>query len=208
MVKKALRLLLSLARRPGLQRSLVALLVYTLVAFVALYPVPLRLNSVIAGFTARDGWEHTWWLWFARRLLLEGRGLGDLYLLNHPAGLQHPYQWSLVSFSLIALPLASLFSPAAAFNLMVLCSFALGGLAAYHLCRELTGSHWAALVGGAGRRGRRPSRGTNHQTSCCSRSSRSGLIRVSMVTGPAKPIRCNSRNTLSHGMIPSNGNRC
>jgi hypothetical protein len=126
-----------------------ALSIYTLATLVMLYPVPLRLNSVLAGFTGRDGWEHAWWLWFARRLLLEGRGLDDLYLLNHPVGLTHPYQWSLVCLSLIALPLESLFSPAATFNLMVLGSFVLGGLAAYHLCRELTRNHWAAVVGGA-----------------------------------------------------------
>jgi hypothetical protein len=116
---------------------------------VVFYPVPFRLNSVLAGFTARDGWEHAWWLWFARRLMLQGRGLNDLYLLNHPAGMQHPYQWSLACFSLIALPLASLFSPAATFNLMVLGSFVLCGLAAYQLCRYLTHNHWAAIVGGA-----------------------------------------------------------
>nr|HID14449.1 hypothetical protein [Anaerolineae bacterium] len=135
--------------KPKIQGSLTALLIYTLAALVILYPVPFRLNSVLAGFPARDGWEHTWWLWFARRLLLEGRGLDDLYLLNHPVGLQHPYQWSLVCFSLIALPLASLFSPAATFNLMVLTAFVLSGLAAYHLCRELTRNHWASVVGGA-----------------------------------------------------------
>jgi hypothetical protein len=114
-----------------------------------LYPIPFRLNSVIAGFAARDGWQYTWWLWFARRLLLEGRGFGDLYLMNHPVGLQHPYQWSLAYINLIALPLGTLFSPAASFNLMVLASLVLSGLSAYHLCRELTRNHWAALVGGA-----------------------------------------------------------
>jgi hypothetical protein len=137
------------ARGEQVRGSLAALLVYTLAALVIFYPVPFRLNSVLAGFTARDGWEHAWWLWFARRLLLEGRGLNDLYLLNHPAGLHHPYQWALASFSLIASPLASLFSPAATFNLMVLGSFVLCGLAAYHLCRALTHNHWAAIVGGA-----------------------------------------------------------
>jgi hypothetical protein len=113
------------------------------------YPVAFRLNSVLAGFPARDGWQYAWWLWFAKRLLLSGRGLADLHLLNHPVGLQHPYQWSLAYLSLVAVPLESLFSPAATFNLMVLTSFVLSGLAAYHLCRVLTGSHWAAVAGGA-----------------------------------------------------------
>jgi len=148
-MERALRPIRSIARRPGVRGSLIALFVYTLAALVMMYPVPLRLNSVLAGFTARDGWEHAWWLWFAKRLLLEGRGLDNLYLLNHPAGLQHPFQWSLVCLSLVALPLEMLFSPAAAFNLMVLASFVLSGLAAYHLCLALTQNHWAAVVGGA-----------------------------------------------------------
>jgi hypothetical protein len=149
MVRRALRPILSRLSHPGVRGSLIALLIYALLTVVVLYPVPFRLNSTLAGFTYRDGWEHSWWLWFSRRLLLEGRGLDDLYLLNHPVGLQHPYQWSLVCLSMIASPLASLFSPAATFNLMVLGSFVLGGLAAYHLCRELTRNHWAAVVGGA-----------------------------------------------------------
>ena len=134
---------------PKIRGSLVALFIYTLAALVMLYPVPFRLNSVLAGFPARDGWQYTWWLWFARRLLLEGRGLDDLYLLNYPVGLQHPFQWSLMYLSLVAMPLEKLFSPAATFNLMVLASFVLSGLAAYHLCRALTQNHWAAIVGGA-----------------------------------------------------------
>jgi hypothetical protein len=147
-VTRVLRFVLRLAHRPGLRGSLVAFFIYTLVTLVMLYPVPFHLNSVIAGFTGRDGWEHAWWLWFARRLILQGRGLDDLYLLNHPVGLQHPYQWSLACYSLIAFLWSSLFPPAATYNLMVLSSFVLGGLAAYHLCRELTGGHWPAVVGG------------------------------------------------------------
>ena len=148
-MKMALHLTRSLTRRPGVRGSLAALFIYTLAALVMLYPVPFRLNSMLAGFSARDGWQYTWWLWLARRLLLEGRGLDDLYLLNHPVGLQHPFQWSLMYLSLIAIPLETLFSPAATFNLMVLVSLVLSGLAAYHLCRALTQNHWAAIVGGA-----------------------------------------------------------
>jgi hypothetical protein len=148
-VNRVLRPVLRLAHRPGLRGSLVAFFIYTLVTLVMLYPVPFHLNSVIAGFSGRDGWQYTWWLWFAKRLLLERRGFDDLYLMNYPVGLQHPYQWSLAYINLIALPLGTLFSPAASFNLMVLAAFILSGLSAYHLCRELTQSHWAALVGGA-----------------------------------------------------------
>lgn len=134
---------------PGVRSSLGVLLLYTLVALVIFHPVPFRLNTVLAGFDGRDGWEHAWWLWFAKRLTLEGRGLSDLYLLNHPAGLQHPYQWTLTSFSLLASLVGLVLPPAATFNVMALGSFALSGLAAYHLCRELTGRHLAAVVGGA-----------------------------------------------------------
>ena len=136
-------------RRPTLRGSLTALGVYFLATVVVTYPVAFRLNEVIAGFPARDGWQYTWWLWFSRRLLLDGRGLADLHLLNHPVGLHHPFQWTLTYLSALAVPVGSILSPAATFNLMVLASFVLSGLAAYHLCRGLTASHWAALVGGA-----------------------------------------------------------
>jgi hypothetical protein len=136
-------------RRPWVRGSLIAVLAYALVACVVFYPVPFRLNSVLLGFTGRDGWEHAWWLWFAKRLLLSGKGLDDLYLINHPVGLQHPYQWSLVSYSVIASLLGVVFPPAATYNMMALGSFVTSGLAAYHLCRDLTRSHWASLAGGA-----------------------------------------------------------
>jgi hypothetical protein len=136
-------------RRREVQRNVWAIGLYTLATLVITYPVGLRLNAVLAGFPARDGWQYAWWLWFARRLLLEGRGLGQLYLMNHPVGLVHPYQWTLVWLSVLSVPLGSLLSPAATFNVMVLSSFILSGLAAYHLCWALTKNHWAALVGGA-----------------------------------------------------------
>jgi hypothetical protein len=136
-------------RRPWVRGSLIAVLAYTLVACVVFYPVPFRLNSVLLGFTGRDGWEHAWWLWFAKRLLLSGKGLDDLYLINHPVGLEHPYQWSLVSYSVIASLLGVVFPPAATYNVMALGSFVMSGLAAYNLCRDLTRNHWASLVGGA-----------------------------------------------------------
>mgnify|MGYP006283922879 FL=1 len=128
--------------------SLIAAGLYALVALIVFYPVPFRLNSVLAGFSGRDGWEHAWWLWFAKRLMLEGRGLNDVYLLNHPVGLQHPYQWTLASFSLMAGLVGLILPPAATFNTMALGSFVLCGLAAYHLCRELTSDHLAATLGG------------------------------------------------------------
>lgn len=149
MAERIVDYLRDLLRHREVQRNVGAVGLYTLATLVITYPVGLRLNSVLAGFAARDGWQYAWWLWFARRLLLEGRGLGQLYLMNHPLGLCHPYQWSLVWLSVLAVPLGSVLSPAATFNVMVLSSFVLSGLAAYHLCLELTKNHWAALVGGA-----------------------------------------------------------
>ena len=128
--------------------ALTAVALYGLITAVLFYPIPLQLNSVLTGFDGRDGWEHAWWLWFAKHLLLEGRGLNDLYLLNHPVGLQHPYQWSLAAFSLLAGLVGVILPPAATFNVMALGSFVLCGLAAYHLCRHVTGSHLAAIIGG------------------------------------------------------------
>jgi hypothetical protein len=134
-------------RSDEIRGTMGALLVYILAALVIFYPVPFRLRSVIAGFPARDGWQYTWWLWFAKRLLLQGRGLSDLYLMNHPLGLQHPFQWTLIYLSVMALPLEILFSPAATFNLMVLAAYVLSGLIAVDLPAGATGGAYRLLTG-------------------------------------------------------------
>ena len=139
----------TIKQRPGLYGSLFALLVYTLTALLLLYPVPFQLNEVIAGEDRGDAYQYTWSLWWAKKAVLESdKGLARLTLMNHPAGLDHPFMLTMVGVNLAALPFSLLLSPAAAYNSQVLLSFILSGLTMYWLTSELTGDRRAGLVGG------------------------------------------------------------
>ena len=136
-------------RRPGVRWSLVALCVYTLATLAMTYPVPLHLNSVIIGDEGGDAYQYTWSLWWARRAMLDpGERLARLSLMNHPAGISHPFMLTMAGLDLVSLPFSLLFPPPVVYNLLVLLSFALSGLTMYWLCTELAGDRRAGLVGG------------------------------------------------------------
>ena len=135
--------------RPDVRWALVALLVYTLTTLVVMAPIPFRLGSVIAGKEYGDAWQYTWSLWWAKRAILEpGGSLSRIPLMNHPAGVEHPFLLTTVAVSLLALPLGLLLSPAAVYNAQLLLSVILSGMAMYWLCSELVGDRCAAIVGG------------------------------------------------------------
>ncbi len=139
----------TLVRRPGFRWALVALGVYTLTTCLMFYPVPFHLDEVIVGSERGDAYQYTWSLWWAGRAILEpGKGLTHLTLMNHPVGLVHPFMLTLIGVHLTALPFSLLLSPAVAYNLQVLLSFVLSGMAMYWLCSEWTGDRRAGLVGG------------------------------------------------------------
>ena len=138
-----------LLRRPGVRWTLVALGVYALTTLVMTYPVPFRLNSVIAGHERGDAYQYTWSLWWTRQAVLEAdKGLAHLTLMNHPVGVEHPFMLTMVGVNLLALPFSLVLSPPVVYNLQVLSSFVLSGLAMYWLCTELSGDRKAGLLGG------------------------------------------------------------
>jgi hypothetical protein len=148
-MEKALRFFQEFVRRPGVRWSLVAVCVYTLATLAMTYPVPLHLNSVIIGDEGGDAYQYTWSLWWARRAMLDpGERLAHLSLMNHPAGISHPFMLTMVGVDLVALPFSLLFPPPVVYNLQVLLSFVLSGLTMYWLCTELAGDCRAGLVGG------------------------------------------------------------
>jgi hypothetical protein len=136
-------------RRPSVRWSVAALLVYAVTTIVMLYPVPFRLNSVIAGEPRGDAPQYAWSLWWAKEALLDpDKDLTHLTLMNHPVGLEHPFLLTMLTVSYTALPFSLFLSPAATYNLQIILSFVLSGLTMYWLCTELTGDHQAGLVGG------------------------------------------------------------
>ena len=134
---------------PGVRWSLVALSVYTVTTVVMMYPVPFQLDSVIAGGGYGDGFQYTWSLWWARQAILEpGGSLAHIPLMNHPAGVEHPFLLTMFSVDLMALPFTLLFPPAVVYNLQLLLAFILSGMTMYWLCTELVDDHRAGIVGG------------------------------------------------------------
>ena len=139
----------NLLRRPSVRWLLGALLIYTATTLILMYPVPFHLSTMIAGHERGDAYQYTWSLWWAKQAVLDpDKGLAHLTLMNHPVGIEHPFMLTLVGVNLIALPFSLLLPPAAVYNLQILLSFVLSGLAMYWLCTELTGDRRAGLVGG------------------------------------------------------------
>lgn len=148
-IKTMSRTIKGLIHRPDLRWSLLALSIYTVTTLVMMYPVPFRLNSVVAGEGYGDAYQYVWQLWWARQALLDpGKGLAHITLMNHPAGVDHPFMLTMIGVDLLALPFTVLFSPAAAYNGQILLAFILSGMAMYWLGVELTGDRRAGLVGG------------------------------------------------------------
>jgi len=137
--------------RPRIKWFLIALSVYTVTMLVMLYPVPLRLASVLPGLdrSSSDYYQYTWWLWWTKQAVLDpASSLSHITLINHPVGVDHPFTLTMVGVSLAALPFSMLFSPAVTYNLQVLLSFVLAGATMYWLATELTDDPRAGLVGG------------------------------------------------------------
>jgi hypothetical protein len=149
MMERALRIVHRFVSRPGVRWSLVAVFLYTVTTLVMTYPVPFHLNSVIAGEERGDAYQYAWSLWWAKQAMLDpDKSLAHLTLMNHPVGVEHPFMLTMIGVSLVALPFSLLFSPAAVYNLQILISFVLSGLAMYWFCVELVGDRKAGLVGG------------------------------------------------------------
>jgi len=146
MVKRAL---LRWWNRSLFRGSLFALALYTVVVLFVLYPAPFEMNRVIVGEEYRDAYEYTWTLWWGKRAVLDpDKGLAHLTLMNHPVGMEHPFELSMAGVILFAFPFTLFLSPAVAYNVQVILALILSGLTMYWLCVDLTGDHWAGLVGG------------------------------------------------------------
>ncbi len=135
--------------RANARWTLIALAVYTLTALVMMYPAPFRMDSVIIGEERGDAYRYAWTLWWAEQAAFDPSiDLVHLSLLNHPVGVELVFMLTGGAVNLQALPFSLLLPPAAAYNIQVLLSFIMAGMAMYWFCAELTGDYGAGLVGG------------------------------------------------------------
>ncbi len=153
--------------RPRLWRPhAIALGVYTLLALIVTWPLPLQLGErIIANEPGQvDGYLGIWNIWWTARAIT---GLQDPYftpLLFWPQGLDLFWQTLSLPQGLLALPLTLTIGPLPAYNVLILLSFVLGGYFAFlfirYVLREREAVDWregailrttdyASLVGGA-----------------------------------------------------------
>lgn len=129
-------------------RLVVPTLVYLLL-FFALNPHLLSHFSTDYFFGGADGYQNIWNLWWVDRAVRAG---ANPWFTTE---LHFPYGTSLVGHTLnpfnglIAMPLLTFASLVQTYNAIVVFSFVSGGVTAAWLCRAMTGSNFASLVGGA-----------------------------------------------------------
>lgn len=128
---------------------LLPLLVYSVVAVIITWPLAARLTTHVAGFGFGDGYEVVRQVWWAHEQITHGNNPFDQPLLVYPDGFTSWLQWTQPLQYLPAALLAFVVSPLTAFNLALLITLALDGLAGCALGLTLTGGRRsAALLGG------------------------------------------------------------
>ncbi len=114
------------------------------------WPMPLALGSaaIQRGPVTVDSGQGVWNIWWALTALGRGANPYQTAYLFYPLPVSLFYQTLSLPNSLLAAPAAWLGGPVAAFNLIVLISFALGGYWAYRLARAAGAGRAGALLGG------------------------------------------------------------
>jgi hypothetical protein len=126
--------------RPTRGRRYLALVgVYGLLGLFMSWPLPLRLGSAIPG-DGFDGWQNYWNLWWMRLSMLKlGTSPWHAPILDSPSGVSLYFHTLNAPNGLLSLPVHESLGPIAAYNAVVIASFALSGLGAYLLALRALG---------------------------------------------------------------------
>ncbi len=136
------------ARRLAIGAAL-PLAVYLLAAAIVTWPLAGHLGDRAAGTGYADTLEVTRHIWWAREALLDGANPFDQRLLAYPDGFMSWVQWAHPLQVLPGALLSLVIPPLTAFNVLLIVTLALNGLAAYWLGLLLSrGDRPAALLGG------------------------------------------------------------
>lgn len=127
-----------------------AILGYLALTIALFMPVLPQLTSAIPGGPVADvdGWQNVWHLWWTLRALRDGQSPLFTPLLFHPMGVDlalHPLN---LSNGILALPVTAWLGPVAAYNLVSMASFVIGGWAAYALALRVGSRPAAAFASG------------------------------------------------------------
>lgn len=121
-----------------------------LALFFAVNPQLLTAFSNAFYFGGLDGYQNVWNLWWVNKAARELQTLPW-----HTTYLHFPVGTTLVGHTLnpfngaIAILLLPVLSLVQTYNTLVIFSFVTGGITAFWLCREMTGSYGGSLLGGA-----------------------------------------------------------
>ncbi len=129
-------------------QSGLALLFYTLVSGVMLYPLLLNFSGKLPAFGG-DIYEYVWKLWWFKHSLVEtGQSPWVVPDIYYPFGYLLAYGEITAANTILALPLTLALGEVTTFNLLVWLSTILSGFTMFLLGREVTGSYWAGLLAG------------------------------------------------------------
>ena len=118
-------------------------------AIILCIPSSLIPHAKLLGDPAIDVWNHAWGYWFVFQSILSGSLPLETTLIGAPAG--GTIYYIDTPGAVIALPLTTLFGPAVAYNIVLLCRLAIAGLATQGLIEEWLGSKsiWSWIGGWA-----------------------------------------------------------
>lgn len=134
-----------------LKRHLPAFLVFAALTVLLTWPLVTQVNTHLAQYApwGTDAFNHTYVLWWFKEALLRFRTLpSDLRLIAYPYGGYYPLLHTFAATYGPGVVLQLFFSPAAAYNLLILKAVLLCSLFGYALTTYITGDRWAGLFGG------------------------------------------------------------
>jgi len=125
-----------------------ATIAYLILAVLFTWPLAAQIGTSVPYYN--DTWIFVWDVAHVRAALLDpARHVWETTDVFHPGGISLAYHTLAPLYGLIALPVVPLVGLIAAYNLFVLATFVLSGLAMHAFARAETGSSGAAFAAGA-----------------------------------------------------------
>lgn len=127
------------------KKNISVIILYVFLGVFAVFPIVFRLNSLVYG-TATDPFVWIWNFWWLKYSLVKGLSSNFVPILAYPFGLNLLGLYTIWGF--LNKWLTVLTGEVAAYNLQIMCSFFLSGLAMYYLIYYFTKSRLASFFSG------------------------------------------------------------
>jgi hypothetical protein len=134
-------------QRHGILWHVAALLIPLLLALLIMWPVPLAMSEQVPGWE-RDNIAYVWIIYWLKHVFVNGGSIFWDPFAYYPLGYDNATNEVTPANTFLALPVALLFGPVVAYNVMLLLSFALTGYATFLWMKTLTHNNAVALAVG------------------------------------------------------------